>query len=252
MQSLSDKPLGGLIVINSNLRYEASLVNTILRREQNRRATPYATIGAYQSLRYAHNHGGNSLRTLIAIIENRLPLLKHRVSSVNGSTGVFVGVEALRSVYAPFIQGYAYILGKQLYTKTQAGDRLGFVHSSVGSLAAAYLGFSSNGDADNSSRMTFGLPQTTKSFFKRYVEAGFRRIFSISFDTHLTSFGGIKGKNGVAARHLPVTSLYERTGHFRTIENRMRKHFKVVTPPTNSRNIETVLSVLARKQGAFQ
>ncbi len=256
VQSLTEKPRSSFILLNTNLRYEASLINTILRREQNRRAISITTIGAFTSLRYFHKHEGNSFRDLIASIENRVPFFKTRLVANNGFTGIFVGVEALRGSYAHFFQKLARTLGKRFFTKTSKEDRLGFIHSTVGSIAFASHGITSQnvykkGTSAASVVFTFGQPTVSKSFYKRYLK---NSGYTISFSTHRDTFPECSKEtiNYNKMSYLPMTSLYERTGHVRTLEGRRRKHFKAVTPAFERRNLEVALSALARKQGLFQ
>lgn len=48
---------------------------------------------------------------------------------------------------------------------------------------------------------------------------------------------------------LPITSLYERTGHFSVLEGLIRKQNKSVSSVGASRSLETILSVFCRRQG---
>ena len=250
VESLVEKPLGGLILLNSNLRYEASLINTIIRREQNRRSSTYITIGAFKSLRYNHQHAGNSFRLVLSSLENRLSFFKLRLQATNGSTGIFVGVESLRNQYGFFSQIIGRFLGKRLFTKTSKEDRLGFIHSTLGSLAFAHQGVSSKPYAHEKVSFTFSQPQVSKSFFKRYSKSHSIESHIISFDTHSNSLAEFtKIANQV---NLPITSLYERNGSFRVFEGRLRKHYKAVTPIEDRRDFEVILSALVRKQGLFQ
>lgn len=198
VQSLSEKPRSNVILINTNLRYEASLINTVLRREQNRRAAMYISVGVFNTLRYQHKHEGNSSRILVASLENRVPFFKSELVSTNGvsltgsSFGIFVGVESLRSALGAFFQKASRLLGKRFFIKTANDDRLGYVHSSVGSLAFAYQGnLSCNNDsaAFNAATtlFTFGQAPITKSFYTRYIKGDSRIKNVVSFDTHIES-----------------------------------------------------------------
>ncbi len=257
VQSLVEKPRGGLVLLNTNLRYEASLLNTILRREQNRRATSYVSVGAFSQLRYRHKHEGNSFRLLVASLENRLPYVKQRLLASNGSTGIFVGVETLRSNFAGFVQAVARSLGKLLFTKTSKEDRLGYVHSSIGSLAFAHQGISSqpyvNAEA-SAFQFTFVKPAVSKSFYKRYIKNDTSLTSVVSFDTHVDSFSADSKVSQLNHSHIhfPVTSIYERTGHVRVLEGQIRKHFKALTPAADRRNLEVTFSALANVLGVSE
>jgi NADH dehydrogenase/NADH:ubiquinone oxidoreductase subunit G len=51
---------------------------------------------------------------------------------------------------------------------------------------------------------------------------------------------------------LPITSLYERNGHVRNLEGRIRKHTKTISSFGERRNLETVFSAFCLKQGLSQ
>lgn len=67
----------------------------------------------------------------------------------------------------------------------------------------------------------------------------------LSFSTHNTAtFDKEKLVSGFI---LPTTSLYERSGHFRVLEGRLRKHVKVVSKPVNAVSVESILSALSHR-----
>ncbi len=251
IQQYGSGELSGVILIGTNLRYEASLLNTRLRREQNRRALSYVSFRAYNSLRFLHNHQGNSLRTLIAFSENRLPFVISRLFK-NKPTALLVGVEFLRNSSGFFVQQICRFLGKRLYSKTRGEIRLGYVHSSVGTLAYSHLGLHSINCFDqphsNGEAFTlFTVQQPNLSpYFKRFL--GKSDYFQVSLDTHIStsilqSNKKISNKN-ISNVYLPLNSLYERSGHLRVLEGRLRKHQKTVSSFGDSRNVEAILAAL--------
>ncbi len=239
VQSFTEGVFSSFIFVGTNIRFEASLLNTIFRREQHRRNITYLTIGAFNSLRYQHNHQGNSFRTLMASCENRLPFMKNYYSKKN-ATGFLLGVESLRRNSAKFLQYLMRYLGKQFFTKTQKKDRLGYLHSSVGSLAFSAMGLNSFTNPQQQSTLQFNLqlPSISKSFRNRYIEPS---TMQINFDTHIASI--------TAEQYLPITSLYEREGHLMTIEGRIRKHYTAVDTSGKSFNLETILSAVCHSFG---
>lgn len=149
--SFADGSFNSLILVGTNLRYEASLLNTRLRREQQRRAATYYTIGVFNSLRYNHTHQGNSVRTLVAYLENRLSSVQSRRQQ-STATPILLGADSTRRASGATLQRLVSAIGKRRFTKTKGADRLGYVHSSVGSRAFAYLGIKSEFfDAENTS-----------------------------------------------------------------------------------------------------
>lgn len=149
--SFSDGSYNSLILVGQNLRYEASLLNTRLRREQQRRANTYYTVGVFNSLRYNQTHQGNSVRTLIAYLENRLSSVQSR-RQLPTATPILLGADSTRRSSGATLQRLVSAIGKRRFTKTKSADRLGYVHSSVGSRSFAYLGLVSEfSNKENSS-----------------------------------------------------------------------------------------------------
>ncbi len=224
-----------VFLIGTNLRYEASLLNTILRREQVQRSLSYVSIGAFGSLRYSHYHQGNSFRSLLSLLENRLFKVKSFVAGM-ATPVILTGVERFRTTNAHFLQVLIRNLGKKFFVKTKNNDRLGWIHSSVGSLAFAYLGVKSPFISKEKSKkivslFTFFDSVSSHSFFtkNKYVPD-----FFINFDTHSIM------ANGTSNVFIPLTSLYEREGYQYVAEGRIRKHSKAVSTVGQVRNLETV------------
>ena len=219
--------LDTILHIGLNLRYEASLLNTIRRREQTRRGISHMTVGSFFPLRYSHAHQGNSFNSLYAIYENRASFVKD--SYITGkSVGVLVGVQAIAHNYSGFFQQMVLKIGKLFFTKTNKKDRLGFIHNSVGSLAFAHLGYSikqnhgiaSNGQ--NVTKLSFAQPLYQKNY--NFANKG-------------------------AATIIPVKtkSLYECTGSLISATGQLRKHAKVINElgtKQNKANFESELVAL--------
>jgi len=203
--------MASVLQIGTNLRYEASLLNTLLRREQSRRGLSYITIAVTTSLRYAHTHQGNSLRSLFAIIENRSQMVKDLFSQEK-PLALFSGVNSLRNNQSIVMQQLLRQLGKQFYVKGKSKDRLGFIHSSIGSLAFAHLGFSSKKATTTAVTFTVGQPDYYA------VSCTQKKFLS---DNKITA--------------LQTKTLYESSGSLRAIQGQRRKHVKVINPVFTNR-----------------
>jgi NADH-quinone oxidoreductase subunit G len=130
--------LKGLILIGTNPRFEASLLNTNLRKQQMARALPYMLVGNAVATKFKYSHEGNSLKVLNALIENKNNNFQKYYSLENSS--IFLGVESLKNKNALVLQNITRFLGKKLYSKTRKGERLGLLHANTTSLAFANLG----------------------------------------------------------------------------------------------------------------
>lgn len=105
----------------------------------------------FNSLRYDHTHQGNSVRTLVAYLENRLSSVQSRRQQ-STATPILLGADSTRRANGASLQRLVSAVGKRRFTKTKSADRLGYIHSSVGSRAFAYLGLKSEiYDAENTS-----------------------------------------------------------------------------------------------------
>lgn len=246
--SITEGSIGGVFFLGVNPRYEASLFNTTIRREQMRRSIPVTSLGAFSSLRTTNRltvHCGNSFSSIQALLENRSQNVSQ--SRVNMSRySVFQGAESFRRKNAQFLQSSSIALAKRLFSKTGSFSNFGTLHASVSSRAFAFIGIknSLNQVKDDSSHshvfFTVDSPHIYKKKFVEYFLPKKTAIFS--FSTH-----GVQ--NSPSANYLvPITSLYERSGHFRVLEGRLRKHQKVVSKPKTTFNVESLRSAFCRSQ----
>jgi hypothetical protein len=163
-----DSKLGTLRCIGTNLRHEVSVFNTMLRREQNRRGLTFIKIGSYNSYAYNHLQAGNSLRALVSTLENRKVF---RNTSIRSSKYLMIilGVNALRGYNGIFLQQITTILNKVYFAKLKDHIRIGYIHSSVGSMAFSFLGiqnYTSYQTKEHKSVITVNQPLYSKNFFK--------------------------------------------------------------------------------------
>jgi hypothetical protein len=198
-----------ILQIGTNLRYEASLLNTRLRREQSRRGIAYITFGAFSSLRYSQQHQGNSFRSLYASYENRAPFAKNQYLSQK-ELAIVIGVNACRHNYSRFFQQLVVNIGKMFFIKTSQKDRLGVIHSSVGSLAFSHLGFYSK-KQHAAAQLTFAQPAYKQNY-------------------NLNTFRGTSGTLINREQNLIIggKTLYETNGSLIAVHGQRRKHIKVV------------------------
>jgi len=234
--------LGAVLLIGTNPRFEASLINTLLRKQQNRRALPYYSVGAFADMRLRHDHLGNSVRALVAISENRLPVAKSLYNLASSS--VFVGFDNTKTRGAPVLQNIVRFVSRKLYAKTKSGERLGFLHSNVGSMNMAALGFDAAVRSplhveelkDKNIATIFAL-QTTK-LSKKWL--------SLKQYTNVVALSTHKGLSYSYDHLVPIKNFYEKEGHLFNIEGRLRRYQRAVTSPKESRSVEMFLASLTR------
>ena len=173
---------------------------------------------------------------------------QYRVARSNYS--IFRGAESSRRAQGFIFQTFFIILAKRLFGKNAAYANFGTIHSSVASRAFAFIGIG-NSSVKQSKKIAKFEEQNdifftvnSSNFYKKNILNSIASQPSrvLSFSTH--QIEGIS----TATHNLPLTSLYERSGHFSILEGRFRKHHKAVTKPKTTRNLETALTAFCRIQ----
>jgi len=235
--------LKSLIIIGSNPRFEASVLNTLLRKQQLAKALSYMTIAPFSDFKFKQNHSGNGVRSLLALVENKIPSAKGYYNEENSS--IILGAESLRGKNSMIIQNIVRFLGKKLYVKTLKGDRLGILHSNITSLNFANLGLNI-GSRSELHHSNINDLKINNLFVVQPHKISSKKWISSSVYTHVTSFATHKSTNIISDKILPIKSLYEKEGFIYTIEGRLRKFYKAVTAPTNARSVDSFLIALCR------
>lgn len=235
--------LNGLILVGTNPRFEASILNTSLRKHQMNRALSYLTIGSFAHLKVKQTHAGNNIRTLLNFIENKdVNFSKYYLLN---QTAIVLGVESLKVRGAFFIQNLIRFLGKKFFVKTKNGTRLSLLHANTTSLAFANLGIDagvrsvlySNDSSDKKINTLFVVQPNVLSS---------QKWLSTSIYTHVIGLSTHKASNILCDRLLPIKTFYEKDGYLFNIEGRLRKFYKAVTAPVNARSIDNFFITLCR------
>jgi len=238
--------LNTLLMIGLNTRFESSLLNTSLRKQQISRDLSYITIGAYSDLKLKQNHLGLNPKTIISLIENKTNITKLLVNTKMPS--VFLGVEILKGKNGFILQNLSRFLAKRLFLKTKNEERLGYVHANTTSLIFNSLGISSGVRSpinvteieDKKINLLFAIQPFTLKVKKWISAANYTHIFA--FATH-------KPTNLNYDRLLPMKSLYEKDGYLVNIEGRIRKFYKSLTSPEKILSLESFFTTLLRAHG---
>lgn len=235
--------LNGLVLIGSNPRFEASLLNTALRKHQLGRALPYITFGSFAQLKVKQMHAGNNIRMLLQFLENKNTTFS-KFYLLN-QTAILTGVENFKTQSAFLIQNLIRNLGKKFFVKTKNGTRLGLLHANVTSLAFANLGISPG------VRSVFHLTNVIDKkmnnlFVVQPHELNSKKWLSTSVYTHVIGLSTHKVSNILCDRLLPIKTFYEKDGYLFNIEGRLRKFYKAVTAPDNVRSLDSIFMALCR------
>jgi NADH dehydrogenase/NADH:ubiquinone oxidoreductase subunit G len=149
------------------------------------------------------------------MLENRITFVKEFITQ-SDKAAIYIGVNNLRNVNAAFLQQLVLQISKYFFSKNSKNDRLGYIHSSVGSLGFSHISMSNLvAKQDNPNYYYVGINvDSNKNHFSDNVTV---------FSTHYQ-------KTSKNSKHYAIPSFYESTGHIISIENNVRKYNKVVTP----------------------
>lgn len=230
--------INGLVLIGTNTRFEASILNTLLRKQQTHKALPYLTFNYATSLKMKHNHQGSSLRSLLAFAENRLANSQKFYNLSNIS--LLVGENSLKTQSGGGLQNIFRYLSKKFFTKVKHNNTASVLHSNVMSLLFANLGLKPGPRSILFNNQIVDKKIHTLFAIQPY-ELNKKKWISTAKYTHLLGFGTHKPSNFVFDRFLPLKSFYERDGFLFNIENRLRKFSKVVAAPKNVRSLDALI-----------
>jgi len=242
--------LSGLILVGINPRFETAILNTKFRNAISQRNFNIIRISVFTSLRYSQIHQGNTFRTLYSILENRINTVKINIG-FKIPVGILLGVNNLRNAQATHLQHLVLNLGKSFFVKMQNKDRLGYLHSSVGSLSFAFLGYTpkkTNIKTPVSTLFTVNQPNYSQKFFNWKKKIGYIIKNMFVFDTHFdinieSNFNSklVKDEKEVIILS-PITSFYENDGHIIDVNNRLRRHSQVIENPIFVRTFDIILA----------
>lgn len=197
----------------------------------------------FTSLRLTQVHNGNSFRALQNFFENRTSVLAQ--SMINKLRfQMLQSAETARRKEAPNYRLYSRTFRKYLFGKTNRYENFSTMHSSVATRAFAFIGidnsFKSSPTASNNA-VVFKMDSfKAKSKASPFIS---NKTKTITFSTHLSP------ASSDVNYFLPLSSLYERSGHFKTLDGKIRKHQKVVGKHTRANNLDSVFSFFCRRQG---
>lgn len=134
--------LNTLLLIGTNTRFEASILNTNLRKQQITRDLTYFNIGATNNLKFKNKHCGININALISILKNKLHISRVLANTKNST--IFIGEENLKGKNGKILQNLVRVLSKKLFLKTKNSERLGILHSTPTSLIFNFLGVNSH------------------------------------------------------------------------------------------------------------
>eukprot|EP01147_Barroeca_monosierra_P000003 gene3-3401_t len=207
-----------VLLVGTNPRFEASLVNTRIRKAWVHNELDVALVGEKVDLTYDYNHLGESVQTLEEIISGKHPFSKRWKAAERPM--VIVGTGALQGEHGDAI----FELSCSVADSAKANDTwkpLNILHSKAGQVGALDLGYQSGNISD--SDLVWLLH--ADSFNEKDLEGKF------------VIYQGSHGDKG--AQHadivLPGAAYTEKDATFVNTEGRVQTTRTAVTPPGNAR-----------------
>jgi len=180
LDSLNDTQ--AFLVINSNLRYEASLLNTSIRTIKQNKDVTYFSIGNFNVLGFPQIHVGNALASVMFFLENKSAFTKFLYK--NEKISIILGFENLKKTMSFFLQNTVRFLSKKTLRQTKAGSFFAVLHSNVGSSNFCFLGLQST------NRSEMFVPNSVSS-----VKNVFTHLYELNTDRRDSYF---KNSNTIA------------------------------------------------------
>jgi NADH-quinone oxidoreductase subunit G len=219
-----------ILLIGSNLRWEAPLINTRVRKAIKKGAKVFA-IGPEVDLTYKLEWLGNDLSLL-----GKLP--DQVVQAFEGAKKplVIVGPGALKDGF-----GAALALVEPMQLVREGWNGFGVIHTAAARMGALMLGFAQKGGIDE---VVAAAPKLT--FFLGADEVDFSK-FGNSFKV----FIGHHGDKG--AHHadviLPAATYAEKPGTYVNLEGRVQRAERAVFAPGDAREDWSILRALSDRLG---
>src|SRR5690242_1360964 len=219
-----------ILLVGTNLRWEAPLVNTRIRKAIKKGAKVFA-IGPEVDLTYRVEWLGNDLSVL-----GKLP--KAAAEALKGASKpmVIVGGAALKGGH-----GAALKLAKTLKLVRDGWNGFNVVHTAAARMGGLMLGYAQKGGIAD---VVAGKPKLV--FFLGADEVDFAK-----FDKSFKVYVGHHGDKG--AHHadviLPGASYAEKSGTWVNLEGRVQRGERAVFPPGDAREDWTIFRALSEKLG---
>ena len=231
-----------ILLIGINPRFEASMLNLKIRKHFYNKNISINLIGAYSDLTYPVNHLGNSLKTLVNIVEGKNNFCKLLRKAKNPL--IIVGSEFALRIDSKVIQNLFRFLAKKTFLNLNNKVNLNVVHSNLVQNHYCDLGLNSNPKSIvNLFNKNFNLNLNNNYFFSNNLNEisnkNFNKINSFcSMNTHHLE------KENLFKYNLPINTFYERNSININVEGLVQKGFKSKTALNLSRNSEDILRAI--------
>jgi NADH-quinone oxidoreductase subunit G len=219
-----------ILLVGTNLRWEAPLVNTRIRKAIKKGAKVFA-IGPETDLTYKVEWLGNDLSLL-----GKLPKAAAEAFEKAQRPMVIVGGAALKGGH-----GAALDLASELELVREGWNGFNVVHMAAARMGGLMLGYAQKGGIAD-----IAAARPKLAFFLAADEVDFS-AFADSFKVYI----GHHGDKGAAAADvvLPGASYAEKSGTWVNLEGRVQRGERAVFPPGDAREDWTILRALSAVMG---
>jgi len=219
-----------ILIVGSNVRVEAPLVNTRIRKAVKRGAKVFA-VGPETDLTYPVEWLGDDLSLL-----GNLPDAAAKAFDKAERPMVIVGGAALKNGH-----GGALALAKSLNLVREDWNGFNVLHMAASRMGGLMLGYAQKGGIAD---IAAAAPKL--AFFLGADEVDFSK-----FETSFKVFIGHHGDKGAHAADviLPGASYAEKPGTYVNLEGRVQRGDRAVFPPGDAREDWTILRALSEKLG---
>jgi NADH-quinone oxidoreductase chain G len=228
------------LLVGTNPRYEASMLNLKLRKRFRRGLFKVASVGIPHNLTYNTEVLGISPTTLISIAEGKHSLCKD-LKKAKKPILLFGASLAERKDFSGLKKAFS-ILAKNTSLITSEWNGFCFLNQEANQAGAFEIGLKPFDFSNLQEQDVCILLGSFRSEELAYLEK------RTSCDTKLV-FIGTNGCEFTAKAHqiLPATTFLEKEGAYMNIEGKIQKALKATTGPSLVRNESSILNLLTKK-----
>lgn len=230
-----------ILVVGSNPRFEAPMVNARLRKAWLHGGAEVAVLGGKVDLTYPYEYLGESANTLEEIATGKHPFFKKLKEAKNPV--VIVGTEVFkRADSSPIHSAISKLSNKLKSGREDDWNVLNVLHQSAGQVAALDLGYSPHLDSP--------LTRPLKLVFAMGTDSSVIDRKALPEDCCLVYIGSHGDKTAaIADVILPGAAYTEKTATFVNIEGRPQQCIAAVSPPGMAREDWMIVRALAEVAG---
>ena len=216
-----------ILLVGTNLRWEAPLINTRVRKAVRRGMTKVFAIGPAVDLTYPVTWLGNDLGLLA-----KLPKAAADALKAAERPAIILGGAALKGGHAAALE-----LAKKYRVVRDGWNGFNIVHMAASRMGGLMLGWAQPG-----SLAAIARKKPAVAFFLGADEVDFSK-----FESSFKVFIGHHGDKGAAAADviLPGASYAEKPGTYVNTEGRVQRGDRAVFPPGDAREDWTILRALS-------